>query len=203
MEKVDFIKLAEYCRDEFKEQHNKQNNYYVSTLYVSISDDNVITSQTPHILENAQKCILIHTYSALVVSNFYHWYKVECIDSTGCVTAGYLDDEFRLSIAYFGNYNNQEISLKDETQEYYRSNSGNWPIEIVKIWKLYSKLREVKTGSERKLIANLFEKDEAILDLEKQIEDVRFSKKLLEQERNQYKTLLDEIKGILNDNVEK
>lgn len=203
MEKIDFIKLAEYCRDEFKEQHNKQTDYYVGTLYVSINNDNVSTSQTPHILENAQKCILIHTHSALAVSNYYYWYKVECIDSTGCVTAGYLDEEFRLGIACFGSYNNQGISLRDEVQEYYWNNSGNWAQEIVKIWKLYSKLRETKTGSERELIANLFKKDETILDLEKQIKDISFSNKLLEQERNQYKSLLDEIQGILNINDKK
>ena len=51
-----------------------------------------------------------------------------------------------------------------------------------------------------KLIASLFERDEKILELEKQIEDFKFTKHLLEQEKKQYMSLLDELKQII-DNV--
>ena len=41
----------------------------------------------------------------------------------------------------------------------------------------------------------LFQKDEKIIELEKQIEDFKFTNHLLEKERDQYKELLDEIKA--------
>ena len=43
----------------------------------------------------------------------------------------------------------------------------------------------------------LFKKDEKILELEKEREDFRFSNRLLEQEREQYRDLLDEIRQIV------
>jgi hypothetical protein len=67
-----------------------------------------------------------------------------------------------------------------------------------KVWELYTRLKDVPTEKEIKLIADLFRKDEKILELEKEIEDFKFTNHLLEQERNQYKELLDEIKEALN-----
>jgi predicted patatin/cPLA2 family phospholipase len=52
--------------------------------------------------------------------------------------------------------------------------------------------------SEMMLVVDAFEKDERILELERQIEDFKFTNNLLERERDQYKDMLDEIKELLN-----
>ena len=68
---------------------------------------------------------------------------------------------------------------------------------MAKVWQLYSRVRGIESANEIKLIAELFKKDEKILELEKEIEDFRFSNRLLEQEREQYRDLLDEIRQIV------
>ena len=52
--------------------------------------------------------------------------------------------------------------------------------------------------SEMRLIVDAFEKDERIVELKGQIEDVKFTNNLLERERDQYKDMLDEIKDFIN-----
>ena len=88
------------------------------------------------------------------------------------------------------NYNNQTIY----------SCKRPWENSIGKVWKLYTRVMGLKSTEEIKLIASLFERDEKILELEKQIEDFKFTKHLLEQEKKQYMSLLDELKQII-DNV--
>ena len=51
--------------------------------------------------------------------------------------------------------------------------------------------------SEMMLVVDAFEKDERILELERQIEDFKFTNNLLERERDQYKDMLDEIKELV------
>ena len=72
-----------------------------------------------------------------------------------------------------------------------------WEDHMAKVWQLYSRVRGIESANEIKLIAELFKKDEKILELEKEIEDFRFSNRLLEQEREQYRDLLDEIRQIV------
>jgi hypothetical protein len=70
-------------------------------------------------------------------------------------------------------------------------------LNIQKVWELYSKIKDIPTETERKLVVDLFEKDEKIFELEEQIKDFSFANQLLKQERDQYKELLDEIKDAL------
>ena len=55
----------------------------------------------------------------------------------------------------------------------------------------------MKSTNEIKLVASLFKKNETILELKKEIENFKFTEYLLEQERNQYKRMLDEIKEMV------
>ena len=68
---------------------------------------------------------------------------------------------------------------------------------ITKIWELYVSLKEAKTKTERKLISDLFRKDESILELKKEVEDFKFKTQLLEEEKTMYKGLLDKVQNIL------
>jgi hypothetical protein len=66
------------------------------------------------------------------------------------------------------------------------------------VWELYTKIKDIPLESERKLIISLYYKDEHVLNLEKQIEDFKFTNHLLEKERDQYKDMLNEIKDLLD-----
>ena len=83
MANVDFVELAIYCANRYKEAHTEKNSErYVGTLYVCIAEDNsIMCSKTPHILRSAHQCILIHERSELAISNWYSWYRVEFKES--------------------------------------------------------------------------------------------------------------------------
>lgn len=194
MTDINFIELAEYCQNRYKENHTSNEVKYISTLFVAITKDGeIIPSETPHILRNAEKCILFHTSSYL--SNYDNrWYtefKFQFINNDGVVSNNPLDDKFELRVNYLRG-----------TCLYYKENEifsvpQPWENGIVKVWKLYLKIKDLKTYEEIILMTDLYRKDEKILELENQIEGFKFAKYLLEQERNQYKSLLDEIKQII------
>ena len=197
MDKIDFIELATFCVNRYKESHNTSSNSYAGSLYVAILEDNqVLCSRTPHILKNATKCILVHQRSELAVSNYYFWYNVEFIDENGCVFDGNLGNGFKLDVSAWGQFSNQMMSLL------YNQSSLYWcrpPFEdhISKVWEIYSRLKDFSTEKEINLTAELIRKDEKILELEKEVEDFTFTNQLLKQERDQYKELLDEIKEMV------
>ena len=69
---------------------------------------------------------------------------------------------------------------------------------MAKIWKFYQKVKDISSEKEVKTIADLFRKDEKILELEKEIEGFKYENYLLEQQRNEYRDLLDEIKEMVS-----
>lgn len=69
---------------------------------------------------------------------------------------------------------------------------------MAKVWKLYSMTKKMETDKEIELTARLFRSDEKILEMERKIASHEFTNLLLEQERDQYKSLLDEIKEMVN-----
>ena len=197
MDRIDFIELAQYCVSVFKEEHNSSSNHYVRTLYASISEDNQVKcSITPHVLEMASKCILVHEHSELAVSNFYRWYKVQYIDENGCVFDGNLGGGYTLKVYPYGSYSNMWMGFRLNNTELY---SCEPPFEdkMAKIWALYLKLKDIKSEKEVKLLADLFRKDERIFELEKEVDGFKYEKHLLELERDQYRDMLDEIKEVL------
>lgn len=197
MNNIDFVELAICCQERYKMLHNSNEDYYLGTLFIAINEDKVLSSTTPHILNKAEECILIHERRTLAATNYYSWYKVETIDRNGCVSDGNLEEGFRLEISWVNRFANQTLFLKNNKDTLYSSNK-EWAHAIVKVWKLYSKLKDVKTERERKLIAELFRKDETILDLENEIENFKYSSLLLEEERNQYKLLLEDIQKLVS-----
>lgn len=200
MEGIELLELATYCQNRFREEHNVKNERYVGTLFVAISkEDEVTTSTTPHILRNAEQCILIHEWSALAYTNWYSWYCVEYINKEGCVYTKRFDNEFTIQTVASGSYSNQVLQLNYNGRVFY-SCQLPWERQIAKIWKLYLKLKEIESSKEKELVAELFCKDETILELKKENDDYKFANKLLEQERNQYKALLEEIKKMVENN---
>ena len=115
MNRVDFIELATYCIKRYKESFDAddKDNVYVDTLYVAIDKHNhLICSTTPHVLNDACECLLIHRRRALAVTNSYYWYKIEYIDEEGAVTDGVLKKGFSLWTGAGGSFSNQIIQLQ-------------------------------------------------------------------------------------------
>ena len=196
--KIDFVKLATYCQNRYKDSLVSPKEKYIMTLFVSIKNDTEIKkSTTPHILENADSCILIHQRSELAYQNWYVWYYVEYINAEGAVFNNNFGDDLTVSVIANGPTDNQCMTISDKKNTYCRIKWGPKEYPIEKIWYLYCSLRRVSSPSRRMLIANLFEKEEIILQLKEDIQDLHFSNKLLEQERDQYKGLLDEIQNLV------
>lgn len=194
----DFIELAKNLQKEYKASvEREKDSEYVDTLFAAITDDNtVLVSMTPDILSNASKCILIHHQSSLAITYWYSWYLIQYINEIGAVLDSRLDDEFELRIVASGRYSNQMMQLSANHMTYCWKRRP-WENCIQSVWNLYLRLKEAKTASERKLIASCFEKDEKILELEKNNEDFSYKVHLLESERDQYKQMLDEIKEMV------
>jgi hypothetical protein len=202
MGEINFIELATFCQNEKREAYEKMaNTKYAFTIFVAITEDNrVLSSRTAHILSNAQKCILIHARNTQAITNWYNWYDVQFINEQGQVLEDALDDEFSLEVCAYGGYANQRIGLSADGMQYY---SAEMPCDnsIAKIWELYFSLKEAKTKTERKLISDLFRKDESILELKNEVEDFKFKTQLLEEEKAMYKGLIDKVQNILQGNA--
>ena len=198
MDKIDFIELATFCVNRYKVAHTNNRNIYDGTLYVAILEDNqVLCSRTPHVLKNAEKCLLIHQHSKLAISNYYSWYNVEFIDEKGCVFDGNLGNGFKLDVCPLNQFSNQMMRLLYNQSELFWCEPP-FEAHIAKVWELYTRLKDIQTMREICLIAELYRKDEKILELEKEVKDFSYTNQLLKQERDQYKELLDEIKEMVD-----
>lgn len=194
---LNFEELSEFCIKRYKDSLSSENESYVKTLYVAISEDNeVYCSTTPHILSKAHRCILIHSRSALAVSNWYTWYTLEYIDKDGSVTGGFLGNGFSIYTDWVGSWSNQRMYLKHEDLEIY-SCPAPFEDKMQKVWDLYQRVKKAKSNAEIELIAEMIEKDETILEQEKEIASLKFTNKLLEKQKKQYKNLLDDIKVLV------
>jgi len=132
---------------------------------------------------------LMHERSEIPISNLYYWYEFEYINPEGCVFASDLENDFDL-ISYKRKQSASFIQLR-----YKKNNTLYSNLNIQKVWELYSKIKDIPSETEMKLVVDLFRKDEKLFELEKQIQDFSFSNQLLKRERDQYKELLDEIKA--------
>lgn len=193
---IDFAELGIYCQNRYKESLDGKNNKYIKTWFVAIEDNNnILISTTPHILKNATKCILIHERISLAVSNWYEWYKIEFINELGEVLDSRIDEEFELRIIACGGYANQMMEIANN--RVHHSWKYPWESAIKEMWSLYLRLKEAETEKERILISDAFYKDNKILQLEKENADFKFQNDLIEKERDMYKSILDEIKQML------
>ena len=195
---IDFVELGTYCQTEYRKTLDSLKDKYRKTLFVAIMDDNSCSvSDTPHILSNAKKCILIHERLSLAISNWYSWYVVQFINENGEVLVGRLDNDFELCTVACGGYDNQWLELRADHRTYYSCKAPWKENDIKSIWDLYVRLKQATTECERNLIASLFKKDQTILELEKANQNFEYKTQLLENEKKLYKGILDDIKNLL------
>lgn len=194
MGKVDFIELATYCAKRFKESHDGFGKEYHHTHYIAIlEDDQVLCSTTPHLLEKAKQCVLLHEGTT---SNWEYHYIIETINEEGEVLNGDLGNNFSLNVDSIIKSTNPTIYLKIGDLVLYLCEKP-WIENFYKLWELFSRIKDIKSETEIKLIASLYKKNDDILRLMKQMEDIKFANHLLEQERDQYKDMLNEIKEMV------
>ena len=194
---VDFIEISEYCINRYKETIASDNDSYTGTTFVAItSDDEVLCSTTPHILNKAKKCILIHSKSALAISNCYIWYSIEFIGTNGEVTNGLLGDGFKIYSNWEGVWSNRLLYLAYNDLTLYSCHAP-FDDKMQKVWDVYLRAKKVKSQAELKLMAELIEKDEKILELEEKIANLKFDNILLEKQKKQYVGLLKDINELV------
>ena len=209
-------KLAVFCHKEFKEAVLNRLADDVEAcfepLYCAIFKDNtVLCSKTPHVLNkpDVDQCLIIQGHGYRKKSYNYSWnldFFLQFIDKDGCVHGGYNDggihedvslgNDFSLkyehgfSVAY-------ELLLSFSGNELYRYGSDSWEKVASKVLKLCSSLQNLSSLEEMKLAVELYENDEKMLQLNKEISDLGFAHQLLKKERDQLQETINEIRKLI------
>ena len=204
MEKVNFIEIAKVCQEQSRVNHTVWRNMtryeeYVDTLFVSISEENIVTcSCISNVLENAKQCILIHSYKKLAEYVRYTWYDIDYIDPMGNVWHNRLDANHKLYVDKSGCYANQVMYLRrdDDNSSILYSCDTPWNDKMQTVWDVYMKIRDCSL-QEAKMVASLAMKDNKIALQAKRITELEATKLYLEQEVAVYKSILGDIKSLL------
>ena len=205
---IDFLEIATYCKQEIEQkcaESDRKGNYEI--LYVAIYDDDSIKiSRTPHILKSAKRCILVHSWMQLASTISYDTYLVQCINEDGEVLLNDLDNDYSIYISPSSFNRAAQIYLNRNSTTVFQdtiwSNGKNaLHKRLVYVWNLYKKSKiECKTLKESELLGKLARTEQTIEELEGKLADSSVNEQLLEAEVRQYRSLLDEIKKLVNDN---
>ena len=68
-----------------------------------------------------------------------------------------------------------------------------------KVWDVYLRAKRANSQAALKLMAELIEKDETILELEGEIANLKFTNILLEKQKKQYRGLLRQIREMVDE----
>lgn len=206
---VDFLELATYCKQDIEQkcaESDRKRDYEI--LYAAICDDDSIKiSRTPHILKSAKRCILVHSWLQLASTISYDTYLVQCINENGEVIQNALDSDYSINISPSSFNNYARIYLSRNTYTIYQdtiwSNCKNiLHKKLTYVWNLYKKSKtECKTLKESQLLGELARSEQTIEELESKLADSSVNELLLKAEAEQYRSLLDEIKKLVGDNL--
>lgn len=195
----DFKEISRSCIENFKDSLDTERERYLQTLYVAISESNkVYCSTTPHILNRADKCILIHSRKALAQTNWYTWYKLDYINEEGLVTEGIIEEGFRIYSDWIGSWSNMMIYLMYEDLEIYSCETP-FADKMQTMWNYFLRVKEMLSNASIDLIAEMIEKDKRILELKDNIANLKFDNYILERQLKQHKWLVREIKDSIRE----
>lgn len=206
-EKVNFVALAETEVEKFKSIFNEsQDSKYLDIpLFVAIhEDEDIELGSNPQILENAVECILILAYNKLEVRNYYDWYQILYIDKNGVVHDGFEKDGWELTYTFSGSYKTKIMFLKYMGEKVAFTNKESyqgWDDHIRRLWDIYLYAKSSETIKEARLMCNNFKLLRNIDSLQKQIDELKSANQLLEKEKMQYQSILNEIQTILSDQM--
>lgn len=207
---IDFVELAKYCKEDKMTNRGERTTYY-RTFYAAIfDDDSMIVSTTPHILKNANRCILIHEMSYLAVTLTYDCYSVQILNKNGVVTERDLGDDFTIGITSGSfNYapemyvNYQDKDLFRTRTDFNGNNKYKWEKILPDVWKLYLRLKkECANIHEMEMLCRIVRKDNEIVDLNEKLDQEKYRNQQKDLQIQAYKSLLDEIKNIVEQNHE-
>lgn len=200
--------IARVCKENYQQSCEQAEWKYGYTIYyVAISSDGKLRfSTTPDILDGATKCYLIHSWTQRAQTCWYSTFSVQSINEYGEVGEGKLDEEYYFTI-WSASFNNPPriILIRNKTYLYNVSIyqhadtiQRGLETEIRNIWHLYGKCKdECSTEFESKLLCDLVAKERSLEELEKELESKTAKEIFLEEELSKYRTLLDDIKELL------
>lgn len=206
--KVDFLELAAYCKQEIEQkcaESNRKHHYEI--LYAAIlEDESLRISTTPHILRDAKRCILIHSWRQLAATIYYDTYLVQFINEDGEVLQEKLDSEYSIHISPSSFNCSAIISLSRCSKMVYSAklwSNGELllPLRLRYVWDLYKKCKaECQSLKESQLLGRLAKANQNIEELNSQLADSSVNEELLKEEVRQYRSILDEIKNLVDSN---
>lgn len=201
--KMNLVDLAIRRVGHYKEEWKGN---YVNTTYIAIDESNHIKgSLDPSVLGNAKRCILLHERSEVDFytghPNYTFFRDVDYVNEDGEVFKECLDKDFKLYVIQYAYEHTPKLYLTSDGICYTCCPSWRNTASIVEsfrsVWNLYNELKSVETKDERATIVRLYKNDEKILQQKKEIVNFSYANALLEKERDMYKGLLDDIKGLL------
>ena len=201
--KVNFVALAEAEVVKFKSSFNdtQDSNYVDIPLFVAIhEDDDIEMGANPQILKNAVECILILAYNKLEVRNYYDWYKILYIDKEGIIHNGFNREGWELTYTFSGSYKTKIVFLKYLGEDVYfitKESYQGWDDHIKKLWDIYRYAKSSETVKEARLMCKNYELHRKVDSLQKEIDELKSANQLLEKEKIQYHSVLDEIRTII------
>lgn len=205
---IDFVELAKYCKEEKKTSSGERETYYGTKYAAIFDDDSMIVSTTPHILKKANRCILIHEMSYLAVTLTYDCYSVQILNKDGVVTERDLGDDFMIGITR-GRFNyvpEMYIDYQDKVlfrtrTDFNGKNIWKWERILPDVWKLYLRLKkECANFHEMEMLCHIVRKDNEIVDLNEKLDQEKYRNQQRDLQIQAYKSLLDEIKNIVEQN---
>jgi hypothetical protein len=203
---INFETIARRVVQDFKSQYEgeKYQRFVDYQLYVAIlKNGQILTSTEVEVFSNPNidDCLIILTFSQLAISNWYNWYKIKHVDSKGNVHEGYEKDGWSISIDKWDTYRNQKLYLNKNHCDVYMisigANNNPWEVPIQHLWEFIQVANKCNSTKEIQLLGENFKLKEDIEELKDKNIGLELTNKILNKEKELYKSLLDDIKNAI------
>lgn len=172
------------------------------TLYIAIdAEDNVKVSMCSNIMDEAYEGIVILVHDVVAYTNSYWWYKVYYIKNNGEVIQNYQYKNFSITSNCPGKYIDQYVTLfYDKVSIYsFLINHSTWVDEFKKLWEAFKIAKRFKTPDEIRLSVALYHDGIIFKESTEKNNELQEREKLLEYHIKEYRDILGQLKGLLND----
>lgn len=200
------LKIVDDCVEKIRQQciEYNQSRYGYNTLFMAVTPDGDLrVSRTKDILLDAQRCYIIHRWMGKAVTQYYDTFLVQSVNECGEVGGGELDENFSFKIT------NESWSFWADVQLYrkgeliysdhiWRGAEDRLSLLLVFMWQLFRKCKiKGKTLFECQLLGKIATQENTIEELQDKLANSDAQKAFIEEEMKQYRSILDEIKVLL------